>query len=111
MDAKNVKEILGNVGSVHAGRLDRTSNCRDAGIIFCNGSQRFVLRANVFKIRIREIHAIARVALLPKTDDAIRLWIRKRAKKDTVDDAEDRRVGADAQCKREYGGHGIGGIF
>src|SRR5256885_14498205 len=106
MNAEDSEEVAGNGGSVQASRLDGASYGGDTRVVFSDGEQRFVLRANVFKIRIGKIHAIAVCALLPQADDAIGLWIRKRAEKDSVDNAEDGGGCSDAERERQDGGDG-----
>src|SRR5882724_13484246 len=106
MNADDSEEVAGNGGSVQSSRLDGAGDCCDAGIVFSDGEQRFVLRANVFEIRVGKIHAVAGCALLPQAGDAIGLRIRKRAEKDSVDDAEDGGGCSDAEGERQDGGYG-----
>ena|SRR5438876_504152 len=106
MNAEDSEEVAGNGGSVQASRLDGAGDGGDTRVVFSDGEQRFVLRANVFKIRVGKIHAVAVCALLPQADDTIGLRIRKRAEKDAVDNAEDGSGCADAECERKNGGDG-----
>src|SRR5260221_8443504 len=105
MNTENSEEVAGNGGSVQANRLDGASDGGDKRVVFSDGEQRLVLRANVFKIWVGKIHAVTRRALLPQAGDAIGLRIRERAKQDTVDDAEDSSGGADAEGEREDSGY------
>src|SRR5216684_5517679 len=106
MNAEYREEVAGDGGSVQANRLDGASDGGDKRVVFSDGEQRLVLRANVFKIWVGKIHAIAGRALLPQVDDAIGLRIGQRAKEHTVDDAEDSSGCADAEGQRKDGRDG-----
>src|SRR5258708_14682 len=106
MNAEDGEEVAGNGGSVQANRFDGASDGGDEGVVFGDGEQRLVLRANVFKIWVGKIHAVAGRALLPQVDDPIGLRIGQRAKEHTVDHAEDSSGCADADGQREDGRDG-----
>src|SRR5256885_7755148 len=106
MNAEDSEEVAGNGGTVQASRLDGASYCGDTRVVFSDGEQRFVLRANVFEIRVGKIHAVAGCALLPQAGDAIGLRIRQRAEKDAVDNAEDGSGCSDAGGECQDGRHG-----
>src|SRR5256885_10116124 len=111
MNAEDSEEVAGNGGSVQPRWLDGASDGGDKGVVLSDGEQRFVLRANVFKIRVGKVHAVAGCALLPQAGDVIGLRIRQRAEKDAVDNAEDGSGCADAEGERQDGGDGERMVF
>src|SRR5258708_19088401 len=106
MNAEDGEEVAGNGGSVQANRFDGASDGGDEGVVFGDGEERLALRANVFKIWVGKIHAVAGRALLPQVDDSIGLRIGERAKENTVDDAKDGSGCANAESEREDGRDG-----
>ena len=63
---------------------------------------------------IDRVHDIAGTVMLgrrlPDADEAVGLRIRQRAEKDGVDDAENRRVGPNAEGKSEHRDCGEAGV-
>ncbi|HVS88276.1 MAG TPA: hypothetical protein VHF01_08640 [Candidatus Acidoferrum sp.] len=64
-----------------------------------------ILRADVFKVRIREIHSRAAGVRFPGADDLVRIRVGQGAEEHAVNHAENRRTGANTQRQRQHG-HG-----
>ncbi len=111
LGAEDGKEIGGSHRQIDPLSLIGEGEIRGSGE---DGRELFednVLRAPIKKVGGRDLHASAVRGEFLNRHDAICLSIRKRTQQDAVDDAEDGRARADADCERDHHNRGEAGVL
>src|SRR5204863_8854155 len=111
-DPKRLEKIRRNYLPLEPYRLARAAKIETLpAALCCHGFEQCALAAPIRKVEIRSIlQPPARVPFL-KYYQPFRIFVGKRAKQSRVDDAENGRVGPDAQREREDGHGGEAGVL
>ena len=102
--AEHVEEVRGDDARGDALGLRAAEQDEPHVVEFHESLEALRARAVVENLLIREagVLDVGQRPLLPQHDEAVAVLIRQRAEQDAVDDAEDRRVGADPERHRQH---------
>ena len=103
MDAVDVEKMRRDACSPELDRFPDAREGRGAASLSGHEVEYRVILLPVEEVQRRDTVALAARRLLEDTNDLIGILIGQRLEKDGIDEAEDRGVGADAECQREDG--------
>ena len=107
----NTEKIAGDGRNGHARSGVVHGDGLRVSVVFGESLQGAGLVTNVLEIGVGKIHLAALSIHFAEMNELFGMGVGKRAKKNTVENAEDGRVGADAESEREDGDYGKRGIF